>query len=1621
MTVIEYEEIRSGTCTSRGGRDIKTRNECNEAAAALNQYDKYASYYSSYYQPQYCYRYYSGYNGLRFNSIRSGRSCSYYYRCLCIKAASPPPAPSFPPLPDGNPLFTTSSASKCVVSARGICACSSNYNAQSCDSGSTDGIGTYGGSQDCTFSLDRGGFLRSEYFFTEATYDTLEVDGVKYSNRKGPYGQTSGPLRWRSDGSTNKAGFRLCIGTSASPPPPPPSPPTPPSSPPLPPMPPLAPGERYVSSFDDLPAAIAAAAANDVLRLTEGTFQPAAETDNALVINKDITLRATGAVLFDGQNTRRMIKVAANSKVTLEGITITNCKASLQGSAVLVDAGAELTFIGGTITGCNRAATGSADVDGGVVHLAANAKATLTSMRLDKAAITADSGAIKGGLISLASGSELTLTAAVISEVAVSASSSGTVYGGLLYVASSAKVTESTSSIEGISATSSSGPVYGGLAYVLGTATLSSTTASGVRASSSSSYVHGGLLCVGDGGTATLASVSTTGSVAGSASGGIQGGLVEALSGGTAYLTSCSFASAYAVAETAVISGSLVYVETGATTHVTSCTSTNATTVSDSGVVNGGVLYLGGVDGGVNGTAEVYDCQFDNTDVRSDSGRVHGGVVFFAAKSKAKVIGTSVTNSTVSTDSGTINGGVVHVWKDANPMLERTTLFKARITAGTGDIMGGCISATQGRLSLDMTTVAGCRSKSASGKVQGGGALLSASAVLVMSNTTLFKDNSVADTELATCRGQKSCKGHTLYVAGATAVYMLPAPAGRWIAGNMCVVNRKACAQTEDGKIIDNNCGNTVAACRQLASATGTVSCSQSTCTLSSVSCQPTLSFQACDWYSMPELVGQVVDMLPQGAVDLDYPYACSAGILGSANPKDQSTALCGGLTPTGTYQPVAAGTVQVPCPPGYYCPSGSASAVPCPAGTYSEGKDQNGDSMTLGAASECTQCEAGSECPPGGITTPIPCAAGHFSAVTGQAKCTRCFAGTFQDAGGATGCRNCTEGYYCPAGAAAALPCPGGTHMNASLSVMTDVNQCIDCDLGTFCSVGSKEPTPCAPGTFNDKNRSSTCKNCPSGTFQDVVGSTSCKQCTEGYYCAAGAASALPCPGGTHANQTALNITGYLMGVHECITCPAGTSCAVGSNKPKDCMPGSFAASESSEACDLCPAGKYVSRMGQTACLVCPRGFYCEQGAATPIPCPGGTSSNVTSATARSTCKQVVLGEWAPLGNALPEPCPTSGFYCPGAANDVINAVPGSKPIIIPVGDNAITKDVETVKKTLTLDLSCNDFDLTKIKQSLATKYSVNVALVSLNNPCIRRRAEEVVGAPPNRHSLPVSDYALPAPDYALPAPAFAVEGADAFVASWLAAEQPSEGTPLEEAADDASRGRSLQSGGMTLSLVIATEATAADGSTVTASADSLVTTIQGVSDSDLGSTLGTALGTSVSVTSSSSPTKATQAMTVKMVCPKGKWCTAGLVVDCTVGTYNDLMGQNLGTACKRCPEFSTSPAASTKIQDCVCEDGFLAIPQPDGSVSCECDVGMEIMNGARCDKCSLGTYKSSPGNIKCTDCRSSPIKLAAKENTITAARGAVNASQCVCKAGYYMFADEITGQQVCRLCSNT
>lgn len=151
----------------------------------------------------------------------------------------------------------------------------------------------------------------------------------------------------------------------------------------------------------------------------------------------------------------------------------------------------------------------------------------------------------------------------------------------------------------------------------------------------------------------------------------------------------------------------------------------------------------------------------------------------------------------------------------------------------------------------------------------------------------------------------------------------------------------------------------------------------------------------------------------------------------------------------------------------------------------------------------------------------------------------------------------------------------------------------------------------------------------------------------------------------------------------------------------------------ERAATCRLCAAGSFQEREGVTSCDACTPGYFCVEGAATPVPCPAGTSSNMTGSPSSQLCVPVPQGFWAPLGSALPEPCPLSGFFCPGAAADTLYG--GSKPIVQSVGGS--TEEVEEVvlRKEMSLDVSIYEYNETAVALALSDLYGVPVEYLLL------------------------------------------------------------------------------------------------------------------------------------------------------------------------------------------------------------------------------------------------------------------------------------------------------------------
>ena len=108
---------------------------------------------------------------------------------------------------------------------------------------------------------------------------------------------------------------------------------------------------------------------------------------------------------------------------------------------------------------------------------------------------------------------------------------------------------------------------------------------------------------------------------------------------------------------------------------------------------------------------------------------------------------------------------------------------------------------------------------------------------------------------------------------------------------------------------------------------------------------------------------------------------------------------------------------------------------------------------------------------------------------------------------------------------------------------------------------------------------------------------------CPLGAYCIDGIYAA--CPEGT---------TGDILGsvgLNDCKTCPAGTSCGEGATTSTTCGQAYYCPAGAAAPGFPCPAGTFGGwKTGKTdpnECLVCPPGYYCPEGTDEPIPTPVG------------------------------------------------------------------------------------------------------------------------------------------------------------------------------------------------------------------------------------------------------------------------------------------------------------------------------------------------------------------------------------------------------------------------------
>ena len=215
----------------------------------------------------------------------------------------------------------------------------------------------------------------------------------------------------------------------------------------------------------------------------------------------------------------------------------------------------------------------------------------------------------------------------------------------------------------------------------------------------------------------------------------------------------------------------------------------------------------------------------------------------------------------------------------------------------------------QGRVTLTRTTISECAVRSVA-QTEGGGLMIFGHAVLQQTLIRGCTSTSLSDPTLGVAAGVgvygpgarllmqnrsslrgnvASGSGNSLRATAGITTYQLPAPPGTWISGAECIVQRTACPQDFLGKV-DEQCDAATRACSLELSEAAVVGAAM---------CQPFDSAQLCDWSFTPELIGSFTQQVPINLpIDEDYPYACAAGVLGSANPAEQASSLCAGPCP---------------------------------------------------------------------------------------------------------------------------------------------------------------------------------------------------------------------------------------------------------------------------------------------------------------------------------------------------------------------------------------------------------------------------------------------------------------------------------------------------------------------------------------------------------------------------------------------------------------------------------------------------------------------------------------------------------------------------------------------------
>ncbi|KAF8821474.1 hypothetical protein IE077_001992, partial [Cardiosporidium cionae] len=274
-----------------------------------------------------------------------------------------------------------------------------------------------------------------------------------------------------------------------------------------------------------------------------------------------------------------------------------------------------------------------------------------------------------------------------------------------------------------------------------------------------------------------------------------------------------------------------------------------------------------------------------------------------------------------------------------------------------------------------------------------------------------------------------------------------------------------------------------------------------------------------------------------------------------------------------------------------------------CPAGSFCPGDTVKGKHFPR------QFCPKGHYCPASAVTasnTPIPCPRNTWNPYQNKSTVSDCLACPL------------SNGFICPLGSSQPIPCPRGQLCNSAGNAsphptgyysglnkgyVNDISQLFVCPPGAYCPAAALTPQPCGEGKYNPNSGSgsvSACLDCPSGHYCPLPATQTPLSCLPGHYCPVSTRFAQACPEGTFvASYGSTNLT-------ECLPCPAGSMCPLGSSTASLYCPAGKYCPEGSSPSSLqpCPEGTFLPRYGgkiEAECLPCPLYGKCPEGSIRP------------------------------------------------------------------------------------------------------------------------------------------------------------------------------------------------------------------------------------------------------------------------------------------------------------------------------------------------------------------------------------------------------------------------------------